>query len=167
MREILSLKYRVTYPLVIFLLCLGGFIIFSVGAISLVTDIMMSREMVLFKKIVFVAFGSSLALLGFLWQAYYEVIKQINMPKHIAAIVVRLWLSGVVIMVVLPFAAHFFVKNIIYDKGYYYCSEARYESLKSQINFYYVKDEKVCLDVVAEKSRSFTEKVSDLFTGDE
>ena len=66
-------------------------------------------------------------------------------------LVIKIALISIVVMFVLPHAAHFLIDNVISDNGYQECEPLSHRGLRYS-KYVFTQDEETCINLVAEKA---------------
>lgn len=155
MLEKRTLKFRVIYTSVLFVIFVASFVYFCVGVQELLMQLKFLGAFVEYDKVPFATLGVSLGALGFLLEAYFNQVKLIGTPKNIHLIVFYLWMAGAFLAIALPIFAKYGVQYYIYGKGYSYCREAEYEGNVRQVSLFYTRDRESCIRVALKESLRF------------
>jgi hypothetical protein len=142
------------------LLSLGFFLLltissgtwFAISSINLISDIRYQAPVIAYDEGSMYMLGCTIGLLGVLAGGAYYVLLGRKLPKKVERILIRIMLSGVVIMFVFPHVANFYVESEIEHSKYYICEKLTYEWLLYK-KYYYTDTPETCGKLVAERGK--------------
>lgn len=150
---------EVVQPFYIRILSVVFFVSFSVGSLAwfgsslndLVSDLMNMSNIITFDKGSMYMLGTGVGALSFSVAVIYSAIFQRKVSFSVEKLVIKIALISIVVMFVLPHAAHLLINNVISDNGYQECEPLSHRGLRYS-KYVFTQDEETCINLVAEKA---------------
>lgn len=125
---------------------------FTISAINLISDIRHQASVIAYDEGSMYMLGCTIGILGILVGGAYHVLLDRKLPKSGERILIKIILSGIVIMFVFPHVANLYVENEIGHSKYSICDKLTYEWLLYK-KYYYTDTPETCRKLLAEKGK--------------
>ena len=142
---------RIFSVLLFVLLPIACLVWFGSSLNDLVSDLMNMRNIITFDKGSMYMLGAGVGTLSFSVAVVYSAIFQRKVSFSVEKLVIKIALISIVVMFVLPQAAHLLINNVISDKGYQECVPLSHRGLRYD-EYVFTQNEETCINLVAEKS---------------
>ena len=142
---------RILSTLLFVLLPVACLVWFGSSLNNLVSDLMNMSNIITFDKGSMYMLGAGVGALSFSVIVVYSAIFQRKVSFSVEKLVIKIALISIVVMFVLPHAAHFLINNVISDNGYQECEPLSHRGLRYS-KYVFTQDEEICINLVAEKA---------------
>lgn len=145
-----SLLVRISSLMFFIGLTLGAFTWFSISAVGIISKFRMESQIIGFDKGSMYALGCGIGLLSITIGGVIQGILKLDLTPKQNLLFSRTIIASILLMVIVPQAAHYTVDKLVTNKNYSVCEKASYRWL-FYTKLYYTKSREACDELVKKK----------------